>query len=114
MSRVPHTSRGNEMKPYFFAAIALVLAASIASADDFDGKAVAAAMARKDLKPAPRLPDGHPDLGNSKGSWDPPGVGDISGHHGGFAGTAQPDKVQDIPFLPWTKAAYEKHNSNVT
>src|SRR6266700_2914064 len=78
-------------------------------ADDFDGKAVAAALARKDLRPAPRLADGHPDLGNDKGSWEPPGVGDMAGTRGGFAGTAQPDKVQEVPFLPWTKAAYELH-----
>jgi hypothetical protein len=102
------------MNTYFAAGITLLLMVSAAIADDFDGKAVAAAMARKDLKPAPRLPDGHPDLGNSKGSWDPPGVGDMSGHRGGFAGTAPPDKVQDVPFLPWTKAAYEKHNSIAT
>ena len=31
-------------------------------ADDFDGKAVAAALLRKDVRPAPRLADGHPDL----------------------------------------------------
>lgn len=96
------------------AGVVLFLAATAAMADDFDGKAVAAAMARKDVKPAPRLADGHPDLGNSAGSWDPPGVGDMSGHHGGFAGTAQPEKVQDVPFLAWTKAAYDKHNSIAT
>jgi hypothetical protein len=83
-------------------------------ADDFDGKAVAAAMARKDLKPAPRLTDGHPDLGNDKGSWDPPGVGDMAGTGGGFAGTAQPDKVQDVAFLPCARDAYARHNAIVT
>src|SRR5882757_7260984 len=93
---------------------ALFVAAPPGMADDFDGKAVAAALARKDLRPAPRLADGHPDLGNASGSWDPPGVGDMAGTRGGFAGTAQPDKVQDVPFLPWTKAAYALHNSVAT
>lgn len=98
----------------FVVASAFVTAALPMLADDFDGKAVAAVLARKDLRPAPRLADGHPDLGNDKGSWDPPGVGDMAGTGGGFAGTAQPDKQQDVPFLQWTKAAYALHNSLIT
>src|SRR5215468_8931159 len=93
---------------------ALLMSAIPVSADDFDGKAVAAALARKDLRPAPRLADGHPDLGNDKGSWDPPGIGDMAGTGGGFAGTAKPEKVQDVPFLPWTKEAYARHNAVIT
>ena len=30
--------------------------------------------------PIPRLPDGHPDLGNGKGAWTPRIVDDISGN----------------------------------
>ena len=59
---------------------------------DFDGRQVASALAQKDVPPAPRLADGHPDLGNAKGSWVPPGVGDMSGTGGGFSGTAKPEK----------------------
>src|SRR6516165_1631692 len=93
---------------------ALAALAAAGRADDFNGKQVAAVQGRKDIPPPPRLPDGHPDLGNSKGSWEPPGVGDMAGTHGGFAGTAQPDKVIDVPFLPWAKAAYEQRNANLT
>ena len=93
---------------------AIALANAAAMADDFDGAKVAAVLRTKNIPLAPRLPDGHPDLGNDKGSWDPPGVGDMAGTHGGFAGTAQPDKVQDVPFLPWSKAAYDLHNSIAT
>src|ERR1035438_9860722 len=91
------------MRPLY---LLLIIAAS-ASAQDFDGRQVAAALARKDVRPAPRLADGHPDLGNSKGSWIPPGVGDMAGTGGGFAGTAKPEHIVDVPFLPWAKAAYD-------
>ena len=52
------------------AAFSLTLVPGIAQ--DFDGKKVAAALTRKNIPPAPRLPDGHPDLGNASGSWEPP------------------------------------------
>ena len=84
------------------------------AAQDFNGKQVAAALTRKNIPPAPRLPDGHPDLGNAKGSWEPPGVGDMAGTGGGFAGSAQPEKKIDVPFLPWAKAEYERRNANIT
>ena len=83
------------------------VAAPIA-AQDFDGSQVAAALAQKNVPPAPRLADGHPDLGNARGSWIPPGIGDMSGHGGGFAGTAQPEHKIDVPFLPWAKAFYDR------
>src|SRR5690348_13922126 len=98
------------------AALFTVLAGLSATgfSQDFDGKQVAAAMARKDVPPAPRLADGHPDLGNSKGSWIPPGIGDMAGSGGGFAGTAQPDHKVEVPFLPWTKTFFESNNANFT
>ena len=83
-------------------------------ADDFDGKQVAAALKRKDIARAPRLPDGHPDLGNSKGSWEPPGIGDMAGTGGGFAGTAQPEHKVDVAFLPWAKDVFVTRNANYT
>ncbi len=85
-----------------------------AAAQDFDGAQVAAALAQKNIPPAPRLDDGQPDLGNAKGSCIAPGVGDISGTGGGFAGTAQPERKIEVPFLPWTKAFYERVNANFT
>src|SRR5262249_44477288 len=95
--------------------LAVILATSVVcSAQDFDGKQVATALTRKNIPPAQRLADGHPDLGNASGSWIPPGIGDMSGHHAGFAGTAQPEKVIDVPFLPWAKAAFDKANATNT
>ena len=41
-------------------------------------------------KPTPRLADGHPDLGNGKGSWYPRIVDDISGKGGGEKVGARP------------------------
>src|ERR1700738_3159538 len=95
-----------------FAALLLVHVSAIAQ--DFNGKEVAAALTRKNIPPAPRLPDGHPDLGNAKGSWIPPGVGDMAGSGGGFAGSAQPEKKTVVPFLPSAKAAFDQRNTNVT
>ena len=94
----------------------LALLASVLStaAQDFNGAQVAEALARKNVASAPRLADGHPDLGNSRGSWIPPGIGDMSGNGGGFAGTAQPERKTEVPFLPWTKAFYERVNANFT
>src|SRR5690348_10780691 len=84
--------------------------AASSPADDFDGKQIAAATKRQDIGPAPRLPNGHPDLGNSKGSWEPPGIGDMAGTGGGFAGSAQPDHKIDVPFLPWAKDLFVSRN----
>jgi len=95
-------------------AMILLWMAVTTSAEDFDGKQVAAALLRKNIPPAPRLADGRPDLGNAKGSWEPPGVGDMAGTHGGFAGTAQPQKQIDVLFLPWAKKVYEERNANIT
>ena len=95
-------------------AAALAGAAATGWADDFDGKQVAAALKRKDIGPAPRMADGHPDLGNSKGSWEPPGIGDMAGTGGGFAGSAQPDHKIDVPFLPWAKDVFASRNANFT
>src|SRR5215831_3976932 len=88
------------------APFALLLLPLLSAQDDFDGKQVAAALTLKNVPPAPRLPDGRPDLGNAAGSWVPPGIGDMAGSGGGFAGTAKPDKIVDVPFLPAAKALY--------
>src|SRR5579862_4212852 len=62
-------------------------------------------------KPTPRLADGHPDLGNGKGSWYPRIVDDISGNGGGEKDAStrkrqmsMVDKRIDVPFQPWAKA----------
>lgn len=95
-------------------AVIVTLSFAAAAQDDFDGKQVAAALTRNNIAPAPRLADGHPDLGNATGSWVPPGVGDMAGTHGGFAGSAQPERKQDVPFLSWAKTLFEQRNANVT
>jgi hypothetical protein len=110
---VPCGSTKEKMRRRITITLAILIALQ-ARADDFDGKRVAAALARKDTPPAPRLPDGHPDLGNDSGSWDPPGIGDMAGTGGGFAGTAQPDQKIDVPFLPWAKAAFQQRNATLT
>jgi len=97
-----------------FPAAALLGMAAISAAQDFDGSQVAAALAMKGIKPAPRLPDGRPDLGNASGSWIPPGVGDMAGTGGGFAGSAKPEKKTEVPFLPWAKTEYDRRNANLT
>ena len=38
----------------------------------------------------------------------------MAGTGGGFAGTAQPDKKVDVPFLASAKALYDQRNANVT
>jgi hypothetical protein len=66
--------------------------------------------------PTPRLPDGHPDLGNGKGSWDLTGggIGDMAGTGGGFAGRAQPEHKIDVPFQSWAKKLYDERNARMT
>src|SRR5579864_8855849 len=103
------------MKHHFAGMLAAFLSMHVVcAAQDFNGKEVAAALTRKNIPPAPRLSDGHPDLGNAKGSWIPPGVGDMAGGRGGFAGTAQPERQAQVAFLPWAKAAFDQRNANVT
>src|SRR5579862_3115188 len=92
----------------------VLLAHATGAAQDFDGKQVAAALTRTNIPPAPRLPDSHPDLGNASGAWVPPGVGDMAGTGGGFAGTAKPEKQIEVPFLPWAKTLYDQRNANIT
>ena len=66
-------------------------------------------------KPAPRLPDGHPDLGNGKGVWLPVIIDDISGGGGGEKDEKtrarqmkMVDAKVDVPFLPWAKQLYDQ------
>jgi len=80
------------------------------------------AEAKAPGKPAPRLPDGHPDLGNGKGVWDVKKFDDMGGNGGGERPgpelAAQQakllDRVQDLPMLPWTKVVYEERQANVS
>src|SRR5579871_1067751 len=72
-------------------------------------------------KPAPRLPDGHVDLGNGKGTWNPQIIDDISGMGGGEKDeatrarqTKMVDKPVEVPFLPWAKAVYDERAATLS
>jgi hypothetical protein len=65
-------------------------------------------------KPAPRLADGHPDLGNGKGAWNPRIIENIAGVGPGGARRSPVEKVVDVPFQPWAKKAYEEHLANLS
>jgi hypothetical protein len=58
--------------------------------------------------PAPRLADGHPDLGNGKGVWNPRTITNLSGTSPQGAGRAPVEKKIEIPMQPWAKALYEE------
>src|SRR5262249_51266544 len=59
-------------------------------------------------KPTPRLPDGHPDLGNGKGAWNPRVIANLSGVGPGGPARSPVEKTVEIPFQPWAKAVYEQ------
>jgi hypothetical protein len=59
-------------------------------------------------KPAPRLADGHPDLGNGKGAWNPRIIENIAGVGPGAPQRTPVERVVDVPFQPWAKALYEQ------
>jgi putative intracellular protease/amidase/YHS domain-containing protein len=98
-------------------------------AQDFRGAEVSAAMAKieqmrregKPIPPAPRMPDGHPDLGNAAGSWFGPTLADMSGHGQGTSslvpglppGEAMPEGVAEVAFLPWAKKIYDERQANI-
>jgi hypothetical protein len=69
----------------------------------------------------PRLPDGHPDLGNGKGVWTPRIVDDISGNGRGekeattrAAQMKMVDERVDVPFQPWAKDVYEQREATLS
>ena len=57
--------------------------------------------------PAPRLPDGKPDLGNGKGVWNPRTITNLSGSGPQGPGRSPTEKVIEVPMQPWAKALYE-------
>src|ERR1035438_1646387 len=65
--------------------------------------------------PPPRLPDGHIDLGNSKGSWNAYTIKDFSGHgfgdqpvqNAGKRGPQLVEHVVDVQMLPWAQKFYD-------
>src|SRR5712691_5500506 len=62
--------------------------------------------------PAPRLADGHPDLGNGKGVWNPRTITNLSGDGPQGRGRSPVEKIVEIPMQPWAKAVYEARIAN--
>src|SRR5438132_3974090 len=62
-------------------------------------------------KPAPRLPDGHPDLGNGKGSWNPRVIANIAGV--GDPNRSPVERIIDVPFQSWAKGVYDERQRNL-
>jgi hypothetical protein len=64
-------------------------------------------------KPAPRLADGHPDLGNGKGSWNPRTIANIAGS-GADPSRSPVEKPVDVPFRPAAQKLYEQRRANLS
>jgi hypothetical protein len=64
-------------------------------------------------KPTPRLADGHPDLGNGKGSWNPRIIANIAGA-GDDPSRSPVEKVVDVPFQPWARKVYEQRRATLS
>jgi hypothetical protein len=63
------------------------------------------------VSPAPRLADGHPDLGNGKGVWNPRVIANLAGV--GDPNRSPVERIVDVPFQPWAKAVYEARQANL-
>jgi hypothetical protein len=63
------------------------------------------------IRPTPRLPDGHPDLGNGKGSWNPRVVANLAGV--GDPSRSPVERTVEVPFHPWAKGVYEDRQANL-
>ena len=97
------------------AALALVLlgAASAAAAQVVAGRIP---DLPRDVKagPAPRLPDGRPDLGNHMGAWNPRVIANLAGSGRGTRDRSPVEQLVDVPFQPWAKAVYDERLSNLS
>src|SRR4051794_16784752 len=63
---------------------------------------------RGEPRPAPRLPDGHPDLGNGKGAWNPRVIANLSGAGRGGSQRSPVEQRVDIPMQPWALDLYNQ------
>jgi hypothetical protein len=93
-------------------AVAVVVCYSIYPAESQNERAAS---------PVSRLADGHPDLGNGKGSWLPQIIDDISGNGGGEKDektrarqVKMVDERIDVPFLPWAKQFFEERDKTLS
>src|SRR5438876_238197 len=60
--------------------------------------------------PTPRLADGHPDLGNGKGSWNPRVIANIAGV--GDPNRSPVERNIEVPFPSWAKGVNERRQRN--
>ena len=88
--------------PVFVSAQAVAVAGRIADRPD---------SATREARPAPRLSDGHPDLGNGKGSWNPRVLANLSGE--GDPRRSPVEKIIDVPFQPWARGVFEVRQQNL-
>jgi hypothetical protein len=63
------------------------------------------------VHPAPRLPDGHVDLGNGRGAWNPRVIANLAGV--GDPARSPVERLVDVPFQPWARAVYEERQTNL-
>src|ERR1051326_8260927 len=64
-------------------------------------------------KPTPRLEDGHPDLGNGKGAWNPRTIVNLSGTGTGGPNRSPVEKLVEGPFKPEGKKNFHKNLRNL-
>jgi hypothetical protein len=65
-------------------------------------------------KPTPRLADGHPDLGNGRGVWNPRTIVNLSGVGTGGPNRSPVEKAIEVPFKPWAKQVYEQRLASLS
>jgi len=63
------------------------------------------------VRPTPRLPDGHPDLGNGKGVWNPRVIANLAGV--GDPSRSPVEKTVVVPFQSWARGVYEERQRNL-
>ena len=69
--------------------------------------------AKGPANPTPRLADGKPDLGNTKGAWNPRTIQNIAQEGPGGRNRWPDGPKPDIAFQPWAKALYQHRMDNL-
>ena len=107
------------MKVLVACAVAAAACAQVPPQNSANGAAIGGRFAdppvsNGPVRPTPRLADGHPDLGNGKGVWNPRIIENIAGVGPGGATRSPVEKVVDVPFQPWAKKVYEERLANLS
>jgi hypothetical protein len=66
------------------------------------------------VAPAPRLPDGRPDLGNGKGAWNPRVIANLAGGGRSTPDRSPVERIVDVPFQPWAKKVYDERQASLS